>query len=423
MRWVFTRFTGLAGLEIAAKALGFLVAALLTRTFGPTGFGAITFAQSIAMHGQVFTTAGLNLFGVKTASQHREQLPAIASTVLVLRLVLAVLVYLALLAACLAIPRFRESAGLLAAFGLLIFTGALMLSWVPQAIHRPWVFGLSQIGIQATFLVLVVPVVLLDRGPALVAAAQVGGELLVAAAVIWWIRRALGGLHRPFPRAEALAFFRESLPIGLARMLRAVALLSDIVILGFLVEEDQVGLYGAGFKFFQLGLALVGMYFIVFFPSLSQHAARSPRELYRALGSSVKIALPLTLVGLALAYVLAPSVLDLAFGDPFGAAAPSLRILLVALLLYVLNMHVRHGLVALGLQRVDVWNVAGSTILHVAFKLALIPAWGIEGAALGHVGGELGLALLGGATLLGALRRFRRSDGESSPPPDATRHP
>ena len=78
--------------------------------------------------------------------------------------------------------------------------------------------------------------------------------------------------------------------------------------------------------------------------------------------------------------------------------------LLLAVIVSLLNGHLRQALIALGYQRLDLRNTALSSGVHVLTKVALIPVLGIAGAALGTLIGEAFLAALSALTLRVASR-------------------
>jgi len=92
---------------------------------------------------------------------------------------------------------------------------------------------------------------------------------------------------------------------------------------------------------------------------------------------------------------LAPGLLRLLFGDDYGAATPSLRILAMALVPLFLNGLVVAALVAAG--RAD-WlpRLTGVRVAVAAgLALVLVPAQGAVGAAVGFLASELLLLFLG----------------------------
>src|SRR2546425_794458 len=79
-------------------------------------------------------------------------------------------------------------------------------------------------------------------------AAQVFAEGAVAAGLFIWV---LGNAGRPtvsLPWRYWASILSQAAPIGGAKVMRTVALGSDLVLLGFLVSREELGWYAAAYK-------------------------------------------------------------------------------------------------------------------------------------------------------------------------------
>ena len=382
--------------DVASRGLAFLGTLLIVRAFADEAFGQLGVATTVVAYALQASTCGLDVFAVRHGARHPDQIGATASSVMAMRSSLGLVAYMLLLAVCAVLPALRSILPLVALFGLTIFTGALTLTWVPQALQQTRALAAANLSIGALYFVGVL--VLTRTGGPLwsVPVAQVAAEAAVAVGLYRWLRGRGERLVAPWPLAEWGRVLRESAPIGASWLLRTVALGSDLVLLRLLLVGDaQIGWYNGASRLFALMMGLSAVYFTIHFPRLAQRAAESPTAFRsEALGSLARV-LPLALVGAAGVAVLAPWGLGLLFSPSFAGAAMALRILGVAALVNVANNHFRYMLLATNRQQLDLRNTAVATVAHVAFKLILIPVAGIEGAALGTLGGELVVLALG----------------------------
>jgi O-antigen/teichoic acid export membrane protein len=391
---ILARYLVLATANVAARALAFAAMVAVVRAYGAADFGAIGFATSVVAYAAMFGACGLDVLSVRAVAGRAAPMARLTSTVVLLRLALGAAAYLALIVLAVTAPALRAVAGLVAVYGLSLLVSPLSLTWVAEGLQTVGVLALADLGTQALSLLVLLAGLEAGAGLWAVPAAQVAAELTVAAGVFLWARRAVGRPGRPLPAGQWRAMVVQAAPIGGAKVLRAAALGSDLVVLGCYVGMADVGYYTGALKLYLLGIALTCLYFVVLFPRLVRGAANSTAALWVEVRSSLRLTLAVGMPAVGLAAVLARPVLEWLYGTAFGVATESLQLLLAALLVQQLIGHYRNVLLAQGRQTADLRAVAWGSAAHVAFKVALVPALGISGAALGTLLGEVALLAL-----------------------------
>ena len=397
------RFTVLIAANLLASVFGFATMSLIAWRFGAAAFGEIAFAQSIIVYAIVAATCGTELHAIRTVAHDRSELGAMASSVMLVRFALALVVYAIVAASSFAVPPFQAVRPLILLFGLSVFTTAINVSWIPQALHRTHVFAFANLSVQVVAFGGLFLVLLLWEDLTVVPLAKVFAELCAGAALLIWMRRRVGRLRRVFSRKSLLALLRRSAPIGGTQLLRGVALGSDLIILGLLVTSVELGHYAAAFKIFMMLTGFATAYFVILLPRLAARKGDSD-GIARELRASFRRVMPVFVAGAVLLALIAAPLLQLLFGPSFRAAAGSLRILCLALLVNIVLRHYRQVLLVRNRQDVDLSTSTIGGIGHVVFKLALIPMIGIAGAALGTLLGEVLLLILQRRAARAALR-------------------
>lgn len=167
----------------------------------------------------------------------------------------------------------------------------------------------------------------------------------------------------------------------------------DIVLLRYCgIDDADIGRYAAAYRLFEGGVLLLAPAATVFFRELRlrwQDAEALRPLLRRALGGVFLIAL----AGVSLGYWLAPTVLRLAYGPGYEAAAPLLGWLLVAFLLVAPNYVLTQAAVALNRERWYALAVVAAAVVNIALNLWLLPRFGVVGAAWASIGTEVCLFL------------------------------
>lgn len=406
-RVFFGRYALLTTADLAGKGLAYVGVVTVVRYFGADGYGAFSFALALVTCALTVGTFGLDLFGMRAAARHPDRIGATIPTVVGLRLLLAVTTYAGMLAAAALVPSVRAVFPVVAVLGASLLVGSVSLNWVAEGVQRVPVLGLVNVGTQALFLTLLLVLVQAWDAVWVVAVAQVGAELAVAAGVFAWARSAVPGPWRAVPRAEWRGVLAEAAPMGWTRVLRAVTLASDLAVLGFLLPLVEVGWYGGAFRLYTLFMASVGLYSVLLLSRLARCSVAGEAAVWHEVRASFRRILPPAVSATAAAAALAEVLLVNLFDPTFAAATGSLRLLLLALLVSLVSGHYRLALIALGRQGRDSVAVTAATVAHVGLKLALVPALGIAGAAVGH--------LLGEVCLLGVVWYYARKPAAVRP--------
>lgn len=410
-RSIRARYVVLLVANVASAGFGFATASLVAWQFGPTGFGAISLAASITTYAVLAATCGTEIHAVRVVAAGRYPLGSMASSVIVVRLALATLVYSVIIWISYTVPGFRDIRLLVWLFGLSVFTTAFDVSWVPQAIHRTNVAAVASLSSQGLAFLLLILLLIAAPGLAAVPAAKVVAEMCVGAGFLVWMSRHVGPLLAPLPTRELFRLLHQTAPIGGTQLLRGLALGSDLILLGIFVGTAELGLYAAAFKVFQLLLGLGTAYFIILLPRVAERA-HDGSAMAGEIRTSLRRVLPVLIAGLVILAVVAEPVLRLLFGAAFARAAPSLRILSLALLANVILRHYRQILLVRTLQTADFRTSMLGGLVHLGTKMLLIPAIGIAGAAVGTLLGETSLLILqrqAAKRALSALRQERES--------------
>ena len=398
------RYAVLVLLDLAAKACGFAATISVARAFGVAGFGEIGAAQTAAGFGLWAATGGLDVYAVRHTVATGASPGTIASTVALLRLGISALCYGALLCICTWVPDLRAILPLIALYGLGYFTAAVTVLWVAQATQRTHVYGVASLATQASYLVCVLFAIRGGFDAWSVPTSLIVAETIAAIGLGLWMTRSISPWRRPLARRDAIALLRRASPIAGSKIMRGIALGSDVLLVWLLLDREATGLYHSASRLFFIAVSMVALYFVVLFPLLVRSGAHSIAALRQELRNSLLRIFALALPALAITLWLARPVLGLVYDPEFAAAEQVLQILLVAVVVSLLNGHLRQALIALGHQRADLRNTSLSSGVHVLAKLALIPALGIEGAAFGTLLGEASLVALSALTLRAAWR-------------------
>ena len=376
-------FFSLAAANIIVSVLGLVVAAYLARVLLPAGFGMLALAMAIMYYFLLIPNLGLPLLGTRQAARDKDRIMQYASNIVTLRMALAFGSFCLLLLFSYLIEKPTEVKYLIILYGIGVFPFALQLHWLFQAIEKMQYIALGQTvgaGLYAVFIFVFVRTSedLLAVPPIYAACMLFFPSLFL---VLVFLRRF--GLFRPqFDLSLWRALLRQALPMGFSFVMIQIYYNFDIVMLGFIKDDAEVGYYSAAYKVILMVLGVGLLYHQAIFPVLSNYYKTSLESLRRLLLASarivVTIGLPLALGGT----LLARPIMELIYGDEYSSGVIAFQILIWAVAVIWLSYVYGHSLLASDRQNRYAVMITIGAAGNIALNIALIPRYGLMGASI-----------------------------------------
>ncbi len=371
----------------AERFIRIVVVIVLARALGVRGFGVYSFAFAFAEMFAIATDAGLHTILVREIARDREAAPRLLGSALILKGLLAILSWLAAwVVAVWTIPAGEPLWSALAA-SFLLFVSFRVTSF-RMIFDAPFEAGLKMstpiaIGVGSEFL----------SAACLIAAAWarwpipalIGVQLAAFLPGFFLLARRSFREIRPVLRFNLTLWFRllrMAIPVGIANFFLVAYTRTDILMLGWMMDEKSVGMYSAAFKLTGslsiIPLAITTSLLPLLSNAFGSGDAEKVRQMYRAaLSVAVVAGLPVAVGG----YLLSEGAIGLIYGAGYEPAAKALQILAPAMffsfILYVMTTS------AVAVSRAGLFTIyAGMlALLNIALNAALIPSYGILGAS------------------------------------------
>ncbi len=388
--------------EVTTRLLGFLVSAVLARRLTMTGFGQVAFAFSVMSYGIILTKFGLLTVGIREASQNRNFIPSLVNNVLAMRLVGGLIAAMGIV--IFAISFRPEMKWLLVVSAAIVVLQGLLLEWLFVALERMEFLAVSHGLVNALYLLLVATVVKAER-PLWTVPAAYGIATLAAVVVLFFVYTIEFRLPRlSFDPSVWRKLTLQSWPVGLADVLTQFYVNFGIVGISLLRSDSEAGLYAASHRLVFFLLMLDRILQSLFLPLVSRFYAIKRDQLAGLLGSTLRVAISLSLPLAVTFAMLSQPLLVLIFGGPFAPASPVLSILVWFLPLSLLSTLAGYLLLAAGKEKTFLVNTAIGVSIALAVSVPGILFWGIPAAAVAMVVGETAILAL---TMRHALRVCR----------------
>jgi O-antigen/teichoic acid export membrane protein len=382
IRQLAANFSFLSGGEIISKICTFAAFAYLARVLGPNKFGYLEFTLAIMVFFTLLVDFGSSPYGAREIAKNNEQAGNIIGNIVALRIFLAVIGYLLLLALVFFLPnKDAHVRRLILIYGLTLFGIPGSLQWVFQGFDKmKWV----ALGSMVRQLIFVLGVFLLIRHAdrfwlvALVECIAVGGYVLYN---FYVFRSRIGDLTPKISLGSLRSSFLNAMPIGLSELTWATTWYIATILLGVVVGGNMVGWFSAAHRPLMTLHTFVWLYFFNLLPSLSRCSNQPLENLQDLMRSSLRItAWVAVFVGTA-GMILADSMINLIYGEEYLQTASTFKILIWVLPIALLSGHYRYALIACNHQKDEFIASACAAIVSVILGLVLIPRFAAKGAA------------------------------------------
>ncbi len=366
--------SSLAGAQVITWTMTLLWTLVVPRALGPAGWGLIVSALSVSGVAGIVLGLGTRTYLVREVVVSRAAAPALLGTAVILRLLLAPLFAVSVIAYASLSHSGHEARlvlYLLAASTLLTLLAEPMQAGF-QAIERMQYLAYSDvINKSAQGLTGIALVFVGFRATGIAANLAIVAAAIVALNVFWLRRFVRIDLRTNARKLVHMA--EQSLAYWAFGVFSLAYLWIDTIMLSLMTRPEVVGWYGAPVRLFQTLMFLPVLLSTAWLPRLVaafeqradsvRAAARVPLELVLVL--SVPIA-----AGTA---ILASPMIHLLYGPAYGSAVPVMVVLGLCIPPMYLNIMLASVLIAEKRQMTWTWVMAGATVVNPPFNLLLIP--------------------------------------------------
>ncbi len=379
---------GMAG-QIAIKLLSFVFSVFVIRHLGAEDFGQYAAVTAFGMIFVSLADLGLSGYTVREVARLRDmpdgknRTAALYGNVLALRLVLATLAALLIIAVAWLTNRPWIMIGAIALNGLsLVMYGA-------QGASDALLAGFERLDLSAGARVL--NQLIFVFGGALFLYWGLGYYGLIYAGLlgvalmtyVCWRAVSRLGFRPAWPSPSLwLTLLRASFPFGIIGLALGWSYKFDSVLLNIYWGDEVTGYYAAAYNLIFSAVMISNVVNTALYPSLARQSVkdghRLPAIYERALRYLLVIALPIAVGG----WVLAEQLVPFLFTTSFAPGVPALRILIWVVPLMYVSEFLGYVVVVAGRESRVARAVLISTGINVGLNLLLVPLFGFFAAAI-----------------------------------------
>lgn len=371
------------------------------------GIGQVNFFQSIINYISLLSCLGIPMYAIREIAKVRdneELRNRITLEILILHILLTLLGYIAVVILSVTVAKIQVNIPLFLLLSLSIVFVTVGCEWFYQGVEDFRYITIRGIVVKTLAIILLFLLVKTKQDILWYGAYTVIGG---AGGNIFNFFRLRKYINKSDFHGRKLKPFRHLLPalhIFVLNLIISIYINLNSIMLGFMKNNESVGLFTAATKLTQVTLGIVSSLGTVMLPRLSNLISNKQWDEFKALSQKsmsfvVAVTLPLT-VALIL---LAPFIIPIFCGDTYNAAISTLMILSpIILFIGVSNVLGIQILYPMGKENIVIISTAVGAIVNFGLNLWLIPLMDQDGAAIATFFAEL----LVTATMLILGRKF-----------------
>ncbi len=379
-------------------AIGIVTVGITTRYLGVEDYGTLVTVTVFAALLTAVSDLGVWTIGAREIARRPDE------TARLLRSLFSISIGLSLLAAALGLAIaflvYSGSGGAMQREGIAI----LILAPLPFAaaagpagayliaMQRGWTAAAASTVASVAMALVLGLAVALDLGFTAVVIANAVQSIAFAAALLAYALPRVRFRPSWDPRL-AKQLLRWALPLGGVYVLTTLYWRIDVLLLGLVGSQEDVGIYGLAYKVVDTIYVLPAFVMLTLLPELARLAERPGRR-DELVGKAFTVMQVAVVPMLVFTIAFAEEIVRIAGGSGFGGAAVVLRILMLGVAAGFLRAVFTEALIAVNRQ---VWLMVATAALlaaNVVLNLALIPPLGARGAAIAFAASEAAALLL-----------------------------
>lgn len=377
---ILINFISLSGGELLSKGIAFITTIYLARVISPEGFGILGYTTAFVSYFLLFVDFGFDVISVKNIANDKSLISKYVNNIISFRILLAILFFLIL-----AVVIFFLNETLIIKFALLLtginlFVQAFTAEFVFQATEKIKYLSIKVIVKNVIILALVLFFVRNFSDVLLV----VGISVFANFAMNIWLLNRYTKIFEKYnwmvDRKFLKTLFKESFPLIISSFMIVIYYNLDMIMLGIIKSQRDVGIYNAAYKIFMIGLIPLAAIVKIFLPSLSKI---KDADLLK--GTIKKYGIMMLASGGLIASVIyfsADQSVTIIFGSEYRNAIVPLMILALNILVISVNVFLGNPLTVWGKQKVYAIAITFGAIANIILNILLIPKYSYNGAAL-----------------------------------------
>jgi len=357
-----------------------------SRVLLPVGTGKVSFATSIIAYFAMFAQLGIPTYGIRACAKVRDDKEKLSHTVqeiLIINFIMTCLSYAVFFVALFAVPRMRMEKELFLVIGSTLLFNMIGMEWLYKALEEYTYITIRSIAFK--FIGLIVMFLTVQTQEDYVFYGLITIFSTVGSNVFNFINVHKYVSFKPFKHYNLKPHIKPILVFFAMAVATTVYTNLDVVMLGFMQSDTDVGYYNAAVRIKDILVSIVTSLGAVLLPRLVYFLEQGKTEEFhrvsrKAIHFVAVVATPMMLYFMLFAregiYFLS--------GEAYaGSILPMQIIMPVLLFIGMSNILGIQILVPMGKEKIVLYSVISGAVVDLVVNMILIPHLGASGAAIG----------------------------------------
>lgn len=372
------------------------------------GIGEVNFFQSIIQYIVLFTSLGIPMYAIREVAKIRDNKAERNNTlleILILNLVFTIVGYIAVFIIINTVAKVQVNIPLFLVLSFSIILTTIGCDWFYQAIEDFKYITIRGIVVRSCALVFLFVFVRTEKDLLYYAISITIGSLGGNVFNFFRLKKYVEFSELFTGNLKPFRHFKPVLRIFMLNLIISIYINLNVIMLGFMKNNESVGFFTSATKLTQVILTIVTSLGTVLLPRMSHMISNNLMDEFKVLAQKsldfiIMVTLPI-MMGLIL---LADYLIMIFCGSDYIPAIPTLQILApIILFIGVSNVFGIQILYPQGKERIVIFATAAGAVVNFIMNLWLVPKYSQDGAAIATFVAELlvtGLMCLVGRRLL-----------------------
>ena len=325
-------------LTVSFYLMSFISFPYISRLFGVERLGLVNFVDNTVNYFLLFATMGINTLGVReiaAVKEDRESRSKVAAALLGINLLFTLATLVVYFVVIATIPRLREYSDLFYLGAVKILFTALIVEWFFTGIENFKYITLRSIAIRSCYIAAIFLTIRHGEQYRLYWLLSVAAVVVNAVVNLAYARRYID-LH--LKDLLDLRYMKSNLTLGVYAIMTSMYLTFNVMYLGLVTDNTEVGYYTTAFKVYSVVLGFFSAFASVMLPRMSAIVAAGDRQSFerlviRSFDAVATFSTPIVLCST----IFAPQIIRVLAGTGYEGAVVPMQIIMPTICLVAIS--------------------------------------------------------------------------------------
>jgi O-antigen/teichoic acid export membrane protein len=325
-------------LTVSFYLMSFISFPYISRLFGVERLGLVNFVDNTVNYFLLFATMGINTLGVReiaAVKDDRESRSKVAAALLGINLLFTLATLVVYFVVIATIPRLREYSDLFYLGAVKILFTALIVEWFFTGIENFKYITLRSIAIRSCYIAAIFLTIRHGEQYRLYWLLSVAAVVINAVVNLAYARRYID-LH--LKDLQNLRYMKSNLTLGIYAIMTSMYLTFNVMYLGLVTDNTEVGYYTTAFKVYSVILGFFSAFASVMLPRMSAIVAAGDKQSFerlviRSFDAVATFSTPIVLCST----IFAPQIIRVLAGTGYEGAVVPMQIIMPTICLVAIS--------------------------------------------------------------------------------------